>query len=141
MNDLKKAFQGDSMRGRKTILVVDDEKPIRDILEQIFGRSGYMVRCAASAEEALDILQQENIQVMFLDLNLPGMNGVELCNRIRKNGPIAVIYAITGYPEPFEFADCREVGFDDYFIKPVELKSLVKAAHDAFEKLEGGVIC
>lgn len=126
------------MMGRKTILVVDDEESIRDILEKAFGRAGYMVRSAASAEEALDILGQENIQVMFLDLNLPEMNGVELCNQIRKNSPIAVIYAITGYALPFELADCREVGFDDYFVKPVKLKILLKAAQDAFEKLEGG---
>jgi CheY-like chemotaxis protein len=122
---------------RKTILVVDDEKAIRDMLEQAFSSAGYAVRCAVSAEEALKILQQENIQVMFLDQNLPGMNGVDLCNQIRKASPSAVIYAITGYALPSYFADCREGGFDDCFIKPVGLKILLKVAQDAFEKLDG----
>lgn len=118
------------------ILVVDDEQDICDMLEKAFGKAGYAVHCAESAEEALEILRQENIQVMFLDLNLKGRSGVELCQQIRKDNAIAIIYAITGYTSLFELAGCREAGFDDYFTKPVELKFLRKAADDAFEKLD-----
>ena len=59
----------------KTILVVDDEEVLRDVLKKAFGRANYSVRCAESAEKALDILRHESIMVMFLDLKLPGMNG------------------------------------------------------------------
>ena len=119
----------------KRILVVDDEEAIRGMMEQAFTRSGYEVRLAESAEEALDILGKENIHVMFLDLNMPGMNGVELCRKIRKDRPMAIINAVTGYTSLFELADCREAGFDDYFTKPVELDMLFKAAQDAFDKM------
>ena len=61
------------------ILVVDDDESIRDIFEIAFSKSGYSVRCAESAEKALEILKDNKFQVMFLDINLPGMNGVELC--------------------------------------------------------------
>ena len=117
------------------ILVVDDEAAIRDSFEKAFTAKGFFVRCAETAEEALEILKVENIQVMFLDLNLPEMSGVELCKRIRKDKPVSMIHAVTGYTSLFELVDCREAGFDDYFTKPVELKSLFKAADDAFEKL------
>ena len=117
------------------ILVVDDEEAIRDTFDMAFGKAGYTAHCAGSAEEALDILKRDNIQVMFLDLKLPGMNGVELCRQIRKDKPIAIIHAVTGYTSLFELADCREAGFDDYFTKPVELKFLLKAADEAFERL------
>lgn len=120
----------------RSILVVDDEEVIRDVLERAFSRADYSVHCAESAEEALEVLKQENIQVMFLDLKLPGMSGVDLGKQIRKDKPIAIIYAITGYTSLFELADCRGAGFDDYFTKPVELKLLYKAAEDAFEKLD-----
>lgn len=120
----------------KKILVVDDEVHVRDMLEQAFSKAGYTVRLAESAEETLDILKDEKIQVMFLDLKLPGMNGVELCRKIRKESPIAIIHAITAYASLFELADCREAGFDDYFIKPVDLEVLFKAAQDAFEKID-----
>jgi DNA-binding response OmpR family regulator len=119
-----------------TILIVDDEASILNMLEKAFIKHGYTVRSAESAEEALKILKHENIQVMFLDLKLPGISGVDLCRQIRKDKPIAIIYAITGYTSLFELAECREAGFDDYFTKPVELKILWKAARDAFEKLD-----
>ena len=120
----------------KKILVVDDDEQIRTLFEKFFSEAGYAVRLAETGEEALKILKKENIHVMFLDLNLPGMNGVELCRQIRKDNPIACIYAVTGYASVFEVANCRRAGFDDYFIKPVGLKLLLNAARDSFEKLE-----
>jgi len=120
----------------KNILIVDDEKFIRDMLEQAFSKEGYIIRSAESAEEALEILKDEKFQVMFLDLNLPRMNGVELCKQIRKDIPIGIIYAVTGYASLFELADCREAGFDDYFTKPVKLEILFKASQDAFERID-----
>lgn len=118
------------------ILVVDDEKMIRDMMEKALGRKGYSVVCAESGEEALDILDSQTIYVMFLDLKLPGMNGLELCSRIRNTNPMVIAYAITGFASTFELADCRDVGFEDYFTKPVDLKTIFKAAEDAFDKIE-----
>ena len=118
------------------ILVVDDELAILTALEKVFSRAGYRAYLAETAEEALGILEKENINVMFLDLNLPGMNGVELCRKIRKDRPIAVIHAITGYASLFELTDCREAGFDDYFTKPADMEMLLTAAQNAFEKVD-----
>lgn len=120
----------------KKILVVDDEKVITSLLKQAFSRAGFEVRAAESAEEALKVLEQDDIPVMFLDLNLPGMNGMDLCRRIKKDKPMAIVFAVTGYASLFELVDCREAGFDDYFKKPVEMKNLVKAANDAFERID-----
>ena len=120
----------------RIILFVDDEAAIRNIFEQAFSQKGYVVRLSESAEEALEILKQDNINVMFLDLNLPEMNGVELCKQIRKTNPMAIIYAVTGYASLFEVLNCREAGFDDYFTKPIDLEMLLKAGQDAFEKID-----
>ncbi|MFO7913359.1 MAG: response regulator [Desulfotignum sp.] len=120
----------------KKILVVDDEKAIISLLEQAFSRKGYEVRSALDAETALEILENETIYVMFFDLNLPGMNGIELCREIKKRRPVSVIYAITGYASLFELADCRDAGFEDYFKKPVNLSTLMDRAASAFEKID-----
>ncbi len=120
----------------RIIFIVDDDPDIRNIFEGAFSRMGYVVRLSESAEEALEVLKHNNINVMFLDLNLPQMNGVELCKQIRKTNPMAIIYAVTGYASLFEVVDCRDAGFDDYFTKPVDLDILLKAAKDAFEKLD-----
>lgn len=120
----------------KKILVVDDEKAILSLLKHAFSRAGYGVTTAESGETALKILEDEPIQVMFLDLNMPGMNGVELCQTIKNNMPMSIIFAITGYASMFQLADCRDAGFEDYFKKPVTIKILIEAVEEAFKKIE-----
>jgi DNA-binding response OmpR family regulator len=120
----------------KKVLVVDDEEIIRDMLQEALNRGGYEVRLAGSAEEGMDILRKESIMVMFLDLNLPGMNGVELCKRIRKKNKLSIIYALTGYSNLFGLIECRDAGFDDFFTKPASIELLLEAAQDAFKKME-----
>jgi CheY-like chemotaxis protein len=120
----------------KKILVVDDEIHILSLFRDLFIDADYTVFTAESAEEALEILKKHSIMVMFLDLKLPGMSGLDLCKYIRKNNRISIIHAITGYSNLFGLLECRGAGFDDFFLKPVDLNILLKAAQDAFEKLE-----
>ncbi|MCP3872629.1 MAG: response regulator [Desulfobacteraceae bacterium] len=121
---------------QKKILVVDDEKAILLLLETAFSRAGYEVLIATRAEKALALLENEEVHVMFLDLNMSEMNGLDLCANIKKIMPISVAYAMTGYASLFGLSDCLDAGFDDYFKKPVDLKVLIKAAEDAFIKIE-----
>jgi CheY-like chemotaxis protein len=121
---------------KRRILVVDDEQPIRDLLSQAFTSMDYEVDTAADGQEALDKVAQHGVQLVFMDLKLPGLDGLELCRRIRRFNPLAIIFAMTGYPSLFELSDSREAGFDDYFRKPVKLQVLSKAAEQAFERLE-----
>lgn len=118
------------------ILVVDDQPVIREMFKRSFERAGYVVVTAQSAEEALEILPKTPCNVLFLDLDLPGMDGIELCRRIRKEWPMAIPYAVTGYTTLYQLMECREAGFEDYFPKPAKMADLKKAAEHAFEKLE-----
>lgn len=127
--------RGRQMAERK-ILVVDDEEGVANLFRQIFERDGYTVRIADSGEKALDLLENETIYVMFIDLNMPGMDGIELCREIKKNSSLTVLFAITGYSSLFELAECREAGFEDYFKKPVEISILREVVKAAFEKVE-----
>ena len=119
----------------KKILVVDDEASVLAMLKETLSTAGYQVRTAKNAEEALKILKTETIMVMFLDLRLPGMNGIDLCWKIREKDKISIVYAFTGYSTFYGLLECRAAGFDDFFVKPVPSKLLLKAAKDAFEKL------
>ncbi len=121
----------------RKILVVDDEEDLRYILRDFFEGFGFQVATAASAEDALEIVNEQAIPVMFFDLNLPGMNGLELCRRVRSSQPQSRIYALTGYHKLFTTQAAEEVGFDDYFTKPVDLHLLHNVALAAFEKIEG----
>lgn len=117
------------------ILVVDDEAPVRRLVARTLTNAGFLVKEAASADETMAALAKEQIPVMFLDLQLPGMNGIELCRRIRNEYPVSAVFALTGFASVFDLVECREAGFDDYFVKPFDAQVIVKAARDAFDRL------
>jgi CheY-like chemotaxis protein len=117
-------------------MVVDDERSIRELFQSAFSEAGYDVYLAEKGEEALRTLQQNDIDLIFLDLRLFGMNGIDLCKQIKKDKPLSIIYAITGWAGLFEVAECREAGFDDYFTKPVSPEILLQAVAEAFAKLD-----
>lgn len=120
----------------KKLLIVDDEVTVREFFKDFFSASGYRVLTAEGAENALEILQGEEIDVIFLDLRLFGTNGLDLGRQIRKEKPLAILFAITGWAGLFEVEECREAGFDDFFIKPVNFDMLQKAVEDAFDRVE-----
>ncbi len=122
------------MKGK--ILVVDDEASVRELFSGVFGDENYEVIAAEDGNTALDILKQDNIDVIFLDLKLFGMNGIDLCRQIRETKPVSMIFAITGWAPLFEIEECREAGFDDYFEKPLDMDILLDVVEDAFKKLE-----
>lgn len=122
------------MKGK--ILVVDDEASVRDLFSNVFADEDYDVIAAEDGKSALEILKQEDIDVIFLDLKLFGMNGIDLCRQIRESKPVSMIFAITGWAPLFEIEECREAGFDDYFEKPLDMEMLLGVVADAFKKLE-----
>ncbi|MBI5522065.1 MAG: response regulator [Desulfarculus sp.] len=119
------------------ILVVDDEPAIRDILTSFFKEFGYEVSAARDGREALSILEQEPIQVMLFDLNMPGMSGLDLCRAIRPKQPQARIFALTGFHRLFTPDSARQAGFDGYLTKPADLHQILDMVRTAFNQLEG----
>lgn len=119
----------------KKVLIVDDEETILTAFSKAFIRDGWEVHTAGTGEDALEIMRESPHMILFLDLNLPGMSGIELGRRIRQSWPMAIPHAVTGYSSLFELNDCREAGFEDYFTKPVDLSILLGAASHALEKL------
>jgi DNA-binding response OmpR family regulator len=117
------------------ILVVDDEPDIREILCSFFREFGYEVSAASGAREALSILDQEPIPVMLLDLNMPGMNGLDLCRVIRPRLPRARIFALTGFHRLFTPDSARQAGFDGFLTKPADLHQLLALVRGAFDQV------
>ncbi|MFH0882002.1 MAG: response regulator [bacterium] len=120
----------------RRVLVVDDDPMIRELLSQALSSNGYEVVQAESGEEALRIIENEKIFVQIFDMQLPGINGVDLCRKSCEMNPVAVRFAMTGYISVFNLLEAREAGFDDYFVKPFSVDSILKHIEDAFEKVE-----
>jgi CheY-like chemotaxis protein len=103
------------------ILLVDDEKMNLTILEAVLRRGGYQFFEADSGEKALDILQRENIDLILLDLMMPGMDGYQALERIKQNPAISFIPVIiaSALKESVDVEKGLELGANDYFTKPL----------------------
>ncbi|UCE81641.1 MAG: response regulator [Deltaproteobacteria bacterium] len=107
------------------VLVVDDELEIRDLLREVLKQEGYEVLLASAGEEAIELAKRETPHVILLDVRMPGIDGVEVCKRLKtepKTQYIPIIM-ITGYDENKIAA--IEVGADDFVNKPIDLVELV----------------
>ncbi len=121
---------------KRKILVVDDEESIRSLFQSLFPESVYDVHAVQDGPEALQILKDSAIDVIFLDLKLFGMDGITLCRQIRRTNPVAIIHAMTGWSALFDLEECRDSGFDDYFVKPLDIDLISRTVEEAFGKLD-----
>ncbi|NJK88752.1 MAG: response regulator [Myxococcales bacterium] len=85
--------------GKETVLVVEDEEPVRDILNRILSRRGYRVLAASNAEDALRALRAEEVHLLVSDVVMPSMGGVELAERARDLVPRLPVLLVTGHAE------------------------------------------
>ncbi len=122
------------LEASRKVLVVDDEQPMREMMSNILGEMDCEVFLAEGAADALAQVQKNDFAVIFLDLKLFGMNGIDLCRAIRKLKPLTILYAMTGWADLFEIEECREAGFDDFFSKPIKVDILMQAVEEAFKK-------
>ncbi|MDR2516329.1 MAG: response regulator transcription factor [Spirochaetaceae bacterium] len=112
------------MTGGTTVLVVDDEKKIREILVSYLEAYGYRVVSAGGGEEALALFAKHPVSVVLLDLMLPGMTGEEVCRRIREISSVPVIM-ITAKIEEKDVVHGLSLGADDYVTKPFGPREIV----------------
>ena len=109
----------------KKILLVEDERQLLDLTAmQLEERCGAEVIKAESAEEAIELLNETQFFMVITDLKLDGQSGVDLCKHIRETNPVSFVLAVTGHQSLFQLVECRSVGFDDYFLKPVDFYEL-----------------
>jgi two-component system KDP operon response regulator KdpE len=111
------------------VLVVDDEKPLRDFIRRNLEVRGYKVWTASNGLEALAIFNNENIQLVIMDIMMPHMDGLETTRRIRQESHVPVII-LTAMGEESDKVRAFDLGADDYLTKPFgvgELLGRVKA--------------
>lgn len=114
------------------ILVVDDNKDAAQSMQILLTHAGHRVSVAHAGEEALRIAAAEEPAVIFLDIGLPGMDGYEVCRRVRRQGPMDVrIIAMTGYGQDRDRERSRLAGFDSHTVKPVEFTEIIRLLADA----------
>jgi two-component system response regulator MprA len=112
------------------ILVVDDDRALRDALRRVLTLASYEVQCAADGEQAIEQVVQAVPDAVVLDVGLPGIDGLEVCRRLRRLGNRVPILMLTARDAVSDRIDGLDAGADDYLVKPFdveELKARVRA--------------
>jgi len=109
---------------RATVLLIEDEEPIAEMLRGFFEREEFRFFHAPDGEQGLDRIDTRPPDVVLLDLNLPGMDGVEVCRRIRASSSVPVIM-LTARDSEIDKVVGLELGADDYVTKPFSPRELV----------------
>jgi two-component system KDP operon response regulator KdpE len=116
------------------ILVVDDEPQIRRVMRTTLTSHGYEVHDARSGEDALDAMQGQRFDLILLDVNMPGMGGLEACRRIRESSDAAIIMLTVRSAEEQKVA-ALDAGADDYVTKPFGMPELLARIRAALRRL------
>jgi len=127
------------------ILIVDDDEAIRGLVHEMIGKVGYKSIAVASGEEAFEVLKNKNIDVVVTDIKMPGMDGLELTDRIKSDYDTDVI-VMTGYADDYSYEEAVCRGASDFIFKPFRFEELVlrlnrvlrerQLAHERDETLE-----
>ncbi len=104
-----------------TVLVVDDEGAHREILARVLARKGPRVLKASSGEEALAVLERESPALVFLDVKMPGMSGIDVLEEMRKRGIDSRVIVLTAFAEVEDAVRAMKLGASDYLRKPLDL--------------------
>ncbi len=112
-------------RDRDNLLIVDDERAIRVALRTVLGNCGFSIVEAARGEKALALIHAAQFDAVLLDINLPDMNGIQLCRMIRESSPRLPIIMLTVKDGEDSKVDALESGADDYVTKPFHIGELI----------------
>ena len=120
---------------RLATLVVDDQPSFRRVLRTSLATSGFAIEEARSGEEAVTILTRSNFDLVLLDVNMPGIGGVQACREIRARMPKIGIVMVTVQDGESEMVRALEAGADDYITKPVRFRELVARLRAVLRRL------
>lgn len=128
--------------GKETILVIDDEKEIKDLISIYLKNEGYNVIQASNGEEGLDILKDNQVHLIVLDIMMPKINGMEMCIKVREIAEMPIIM-LSAKTQDMDKIKGLTTGADDYMTKPfnpLELLARIKSQLRRYIRMSGGMV-
>ena len=126
--------EGDNMLEFK-VLVVDDEEEFRELTVKRLKKRGLDAEAAPSGEEALETLAKDKtVDVVLLDVKMPGIDGIETLRQIRAQHPLIEVILLTGHASVDSGIEGMKLGAFDYLMKPIEMEPLLENLQEAYEK-------
>jgi two-component SAPR family response regulator len=122
----------------ESLLVVDDDELVRDSLELEAADAGYRVACAASGSEALALARHNHFDVVVCDIRMPGMDGLEVIERLKRLQPYIRTIVITGYASPDTPVRALKMRVDDYLLKPFDGPAFLASVRQVLDRSRSG---
>ena len=116
------------------VLVVDDEESIRSMLRQALTDAGHQVVAAETGQQALDVLSRSDIEVMLLDIRMPGLSGLDVLSQVAVRSPATCVIMVTAMADVSTAVDAMKQGAYDYVAKPFDLDDVIIAVQRATER-------
>lgn len=120
---------------RRKIMVVEDDAPLREILQVLLQEYPHEFMFAENGNQALALAAIHQPELIMVDLGLPDMNGFDLGRELRRHGANRRLVAFTGYDSPEYRERARQAGFDEFYLKPMELEAMEKTFEGIFSNL------
>ena len=117
------------------VLIIDDERPIRETLEMFLREKGYEVVTSGDGEGGLEAVRRERPEIVILDIRLPGMDGLEVLRRIKEAGEGVHVIVITAYHDAETTKQAMELGAYKYIHKPLDVDEFEGAIEKAVNNL------
>jgi len=125
-----------TIMGKKSILIVDDDRAILSSLEKILQLEGYSVDTAETGREAIEKAKNRFYNLMLLDIKLPDMEGTELLRAVDETEPKMVKIMVTGYPTLENAVKSLNLGADAYLMKPIDPQELLDVVEKKLKEQE-----
>lgn len=119
--------------GAITLLIIDDDPAACRIFKKILGQVGYHVLTATDAGKGLRLIKEKSPEIVFLDIKMPRIDGIELLRRIRKINKEVIVIMLTGFATLDTARKAMELGAYDYVTKPFDLEAIKASIRDALE--------
>ena len=116
------------------LLIVDDEERFLNTTQTVLERKGVRTFIATNGADAMNTIQKERIDVVILDVKMPGLDGVEALRVIKKRYPLVEVIMLTGHASAETAVEGMGLGAFDYLMKPCDVNKLLDKANKAFEK-------
>jgi UDP-3-O-[3-hydroxymyristoyl] N-acetylglucosamine deacetylase len=113
------------MAEKSHILVVDDEEPLRTVLSNELTGAGYDVATAVDGHEAVSAVQNKKVDLVLLDIHMPGLDGFEVLKFIKKGFPAVKVIMLTGFADLKNAIESKKHGAEDFVSKPYDLVDLL----------------
>ena len=117
------------------ILVVDDERAIRNSLKEILSDEGYAVDTAEDGASALALAERDRYNIIFCDIKMPGMDGIEFLDKVMEEGLDSAVVMISGHGDIDTAVECIKKGAFDFIQKPLDLNRILITIKNATEKV------